>query len=720
MYSLWVSLELASLLIAVISAWIAAGRLGKLRYGGSVERLHRKARAALIALAWMAVPWISALYAIAQLMLQYEPIFWRDRLFLHLPPLLIAGFAVYALTFPAVWRIWRDTATTTGAPLPPELLRRTVHPAVTAPAPSAAAAAALALYHLLVPPVPPKTAEIAIPLLMFGAVLAAILWSRTLRYRRVTAGQPAAFKLPPPGRRLLRKLGVLTVAGAVAYALFSLAAANSRLPARFSMMDGPMDFGGGAPVTHPATGGDALHASHAAHGAHALHAPAPAGSGKPHAGGTDAISVAELTGPRDETPDRRITLTAMKQTVRLDSGRTVEAWTFNGQVPGPEIRVRQGDLVEITLVNRDVEAGVTIHWHGVDVPNAEDGVAGVTQNAVMPGEKHVYRFRADQAGSFWYHTHQQSKEGVQRGLFGPLVVEPEDGAAEDVDLTVMPHIWPGVGTVVNRSETLQRVKVEPGSRVRLRLYNTDDWIIRKYVLVGAPFRVSAIDGTEVNGARELRDTVVEVTSGARMDLTFTMPDGPVLLSVDRRDLGLLFTPDGKGDAPAMPRRLSRFNPLRYGEPAPTPFGADSRFDRSFTMLLDNKLGFFNGSFDQLYTINGEVFPRTPMFVVREGDLVKVKIINRGSVDHPMHLHGHHALVLSRNREPASGSPWWTDTLDVRPGDVYELAFRANNPGLWMDHCHNLAHAAIGMTMHLMYEGVYTPYEAGADTGNLPE
>jgi FtsP/CotA-like multicopper oxidase with cupredoxin domain len=109
-----------------------------------------------------------------------------------------------------------------------------------------------------------------------------------------------------------------------------------------------------------------------------------------------------------------------------------------------------------------------------------------------------------------------------------------------------------------------------------------------------------------------------------------------------------------------------------------------------------------------------------MFMVKEGELIKMTISNRGFVDHPMHLHGHHVLVLSRNGKPATGSPWWSDTLSVVPGETYEVAFRADNPGVWMDHCHNLVHAKTGMTMHLSYEGVTSPFEIGADTHNHPE
>jgi FtsP/CotA-like multicopper oxidase with cupredoxin domain len=96
------------------------------------------------------------------------------------------------------------------------------------------------------------------------------------------------------------------------------------------------------------------------------------------------------------------------------------------------------------------------------------------------------------------------------------------------------------------------------------------------------------------------------------------------------------------------------------------------------------------------------------------------IVNRSTANHPMHLHGHHALVVSRDGAAASGSPWWTDTLEVDPGDTYVLLFRADNPGIWMDHCHNLNHARAGFVLHLTYAGVGTRFQVGTATGNDPE
>jgi len=107
--------------------------------------------------------------------------------------------------------------------------------------------------------------------------------------------------------------------------------------------------------------------------------------------------------------------------------------------------------------------------------------------------------------------------------------------------------------------------------------------------------------------------------------------------------------------------------------------------------------------------NGRGHPSIPDQLVAEGDLVRFTVVNRSLETHPWHLHGHHVLILSRDGTPSSGSPLWVDTFDVRPGQVWEVAFEAVNPGIWMNHCHNLPHAHQGMMLRLVYDGVTTPY-----------
>ncbi|MET7968414.1 multicopper oxidase family protein [Micromonospora sp. NPDC005305] len=383
-------------------------------------------------------------------------------------------------------------------------------------------------------------------------------------------------------------------------------------------------------------------------------------------------------------PTRRFTLTAGTATVRV-GGRDVAAWAFDGQVPGPELTAVVGDVLEVTLRNRDVARGVTLHWHGYDVPNSQDGVPGVTQAAVLPGQEFGYRFRADQAGTYWYHTHAVSDVGVRMGLYGVLVVRP--APVTGVDVTVPVHTLSGRPLPAPRTES-----VRAGTPVRLRLINTDS-TTHRYALAGTPFRVAAIDGFDLRGPASLVDTAVLIPAGGRYDLVFTAPATPVALFVDGRAVystGAVSTATG-----AWPV----LDPLGYGAGAPAPW---SRFDRSFTLVLDRGLDLRGLLPRYAHTVNGAAAPDIPPQVVRLGDTVRFTIVNRSQTVHPWHLHGHHVLVLSRNGRPAAGSPLWLDSFDVRPGDVWTVAFRADNPGMWANHCHNLAHADAGMTLHLMY------------------
>ncbi|WP_409343836.1 multicopper oxidase family protein [Paenibacillus sp. MBLB4367] len=698
MYELTVGLEMGPLLILFVLAWIAGAKASGLAYSGTYEQLRRKAGRQMLWSAILSVFALTVWSSIGMMVRSYAPIFWQDRLFLHAPLIAIPVVSIWISAFPKLWRLRKQTFGKSGAVTEPGMLAEAARAGLILPYQTTALGAMTAFYYCFAAPVPFNWLEAAVPVLLM--LFVSVLLGMNQQHRCLTI---LRLQQAPARRhfalRAMRDASILCLAAVPAYFLLHDASQSSRLPDRIDMMAGAADYGGGTALSRNHGNGHAEHASV-----------------QPSA---KTVPVTALSGPRMEEPDRKITLTAEKKTVTLSSGKQIEAWTYNGQIPGPELRLKKGELTEVTLVNKDIEKGVTVHWHGLDVPNAEDGVAGATQDAVIPGESHTYRIRAEQVGTFWYHSHQDSKEAVQKGLFGALVVEDGAQPAPGKDITVMSHLWKGT-FAIGASDGIERMSIAPGTQVRLRLINTDDWVRQTYTLTGASFQVAAIDGAELHEPGTIENQKLVLTTGGRYDITFAMPDRPVYLGVgEGSKLGILMSPDGKGDIPAAPEGAV-FDPLHYGTPAATPFGSDSKFDRSFTMILDNKLGFFDGRFDSLYTINGAVFPNTPVFMVREGELIKTTIVNRGMVDHPMHLHGHHMLVLSRNGEPSTGSPWWSDTLDLVPGDTYEVAFLANNPGIWMDHCHNLVHAAAGMTMHLMYEGVTTPFAVGRETNNHPE
>ncbi|GAA0957812.1 hypothetical protein GCM10009554_69070 [Kribbella koreensis] len=451
--------------------------------------------------------------------------------------------------------------------------------------------------------------------------------------------------------------------------------ATSLVPDNYSAMDmGYADYGGG-----------------------------PSMSGHMHHGGT---SLTDLTGPRRGKPDVAVTLTARKQKFTLASGEQIDGFTLNGSSPGPLIRAGQGDLVEVTLVNESVPDGATLHWHGIDVPNAEDGVAGVTQDAVPVGGKHVYRFKADQQGTYWYHSHQVSSEEVRDGLFGTIVI---GGAHDDVIAAI--HTYDGKRTINGRTGH-QRLSVAPGKKLRVRVINTDNTLVRTG-LTGAEYKVVAVDGRDVHGPTPTT-AAFPLAAGARVDLEAVMPATGAL----KLEAGTVSLVLGEGEAAGSLPSAS-VDLLTYGTPA--PLGLDpSKADRRFEYKIGRSAGFLDGVPGLWWTINGHKFPDVPMFMVTEGDVVVMTIGNSSGQAHPMHLHGHHAVVLSRNGVAATGSPWWIDTLEVGDKETYEIAFVADNPGVWMDHCHNLPHASEGLMTHLAYEGVSTPYRIGGSTHNKPE
>jgi FtsP/CotA-like multicopper oxidase with cupredoxin domain len=474
---------------------------------------------------------------------------------------------------------------------------------------------------------------------------------------------------------------------------------DSRVPAVYSVMQmGYLDYGMGA-MADTSGGGHGGHMQ-GQMGDHDM---------------TPSRLVTDMIADPARPADVQVDLVARKQMLTV-GGRSIPGFTVNGSSPGPEIRAKQGQLIEVHLHNESVSDGVTLHWHGVDVPNAMDGVAGVTQDAVPVGGEFTYRFVADQAGTYWYHSHQVSNPQVAGGLLGSLVVLPKSGIAQQVDISAVAHTYAGVRTINGKAEDL-RVPAEPGQRVRVRVTNTDNGPMQ--IWTSAPYRLLATDGTDVHQPSDVSGRSVTLTAGGRADLEVAVPtDGTaVRVQLSKATAVIIGPPDTS--APVSPQPASELDLLGYGTPAPLGFDP-AHPTRRFEYRIGRRPGFVKGRPGMWWSINGRLYPHVPMYVVREGDVVVMHIANHSGEVHPMHLHGHHEVVLARNGVAATGSPWWVDSLNVLPGETYDIAFVANNPGIWMDHCHNLKHAAQGMIAHLMYEGFDTPYRISGPADNQPE
>jgi FtsP/CotA-like multicopper oxidase with cupredoxin domain len=473
----------------------------------------------------------------------------------------------------------------------------------------------------------------------------------------------------------------------------------SRVPAVYSVMEmGYHDYGGGA-MPDTSTGGHSGHGQGELHGDH---------SGMPQL-------VTDMVADPARPADARVDLVTRQQELTI-GGRSISGFTVNGTSPGPEIRAIQGQLIEVRLRNESVGDGVTLHWHGVDVPNAMDGVAGVTQDAVPVGAEFIYRFVADQAGSFWYHSHQVSNPQVTGGLLGSLVVTPKSGITQQVDVSAVAHSYGGVRTINGKAEDL-RVPAKPGQRVRVRVTNTDNGPMK--VWSSGSYRLLAVDGTEVHKPTEVSGRSLTLTAGARADLeAHVTSDGTAARIQLSKATAVIIGPQD-ADTAVPPQPVADLDLLSYGSPAPLGFDP-AHATRRFDYVIGRRPGFVKGRPGMWWSINGHLYPNVPMYVVRDGDVAVVHIDNRNGEVHPMHLHGHHVVVLARNGVAATGSPWWVDSLNVLPNETYDIAFVADNPGIWMDHCHNLKHAAQGMIAHLMYEGFDTPYRIAGPADNQPE
>jgi FtsP/CotA-like multicopper oxidase with cupredoxin domain len=459
------------------------------------------------------------------------------------------------------------------------------------------------------------------------------------------------------------------------------------------------------------------------------------------------ISVATLKEGDSDAPVKSFELTAEEKELDIGDGKKVQAWTYNGTAPGPEIRVQEGDRVLVHVTNH-LQEGVSIHWHGVELPNAEDGVAGVTQDAIPVNGDYTYNFIAKQPGTYWYHSHQESEKQTGKGLYGTLIVEPKQ--QENIyarDIVSVLHQWDDSTYTLNGTSVGQHYDAKPGEMVRLRLINSGDSTYRM-TLIGSPYKIIAMDAHDINNPTALEGIPFAIGSGQRFDIAFTMPEtGAVqLVNVDtsRKTSNivkkLFFTPSaaaknqalkatfGEGDVPAVDLTILAKKPLfdmnTYGSPVTNDtnlLSLNSKFTASYDMTLGNKLGFFNGGITMRFTINGQTFPDIPMLVVKTGDLVKIHIDNQSADnDHPIHLHGHSFQVIAHNGQPLTGSPITLSTILVSPNENYDIAFVANNPGIWMLHCHILGHASNGMDMMVNYTGVTTPYSVGKASGNLPD
>jgi FtsP/CotA-like multicopper oxidase with cupredoxin domain len=409
-------------------------------------------------------------------------------------------------------------------------------------------------------------------------------------------------------------------------------------------------------------------------------------------------------------------------------------WAYNGTVPGPAIRARQGERLRIYVENRLAEE-TTVHWHGLRVPNAMDGVPHLTQPPIAPGAAFIYEFDLPDAGTYWYHPHQRSFEQVGRGLYGPLIVEEREPIRVYRDLTWVLDDWrllPNAqiagdfgnlhdsshngrvgNTVTVNGRILESFPVRAGERLRLRLINAAN--ARIFALEFQDHRpmVIALDGQPVE-AHEPEGGRIVLGPAMRADLIIDMSGGPgerftvedrFYRGLEYRLLDLVYdaAPPLREQPLDAPLRLAANTmpepELATAERHEVRFGGGMMGGMMMAMMGGRRVDMremMRGG--MAWAINGVAATghvMDPLLTLRRGRTHLLAMHNDTAWHHPMHLHGHAFRVTARDGQPTRHQEW-QDTVLMAPHERVDIAFVADNPGDWMFHCHILEHQAAGM------------------------
>jgi FtsP/CotA-like multicopper oxidase with cupredoxin domain len=441
------------------------------------------------------------------------------------------------------------------------------------------------------------------------------------------------------------------------------------------------------------------------HGGSFLHEPAA----------TARESYAEAYGSAQPEPGRRVISVALEASEvewTIAAGTTIQAWAFNGQVPGPVIEGRVGDVLEITLTNRLPEP-TAIHWHGLRLPASMDGTEMV-QRLVQPGESFIYRFKLLDAGTFWYHPHANETVQLERGLYGALIVRGDGEPTldreqvivlDDIKLDRQGRIAKFGGFVQwhdgrEGNARLVNGKVEPtltiaaGQIERWRVVNASSARYVRLSIGRVRFRLLGTDGGLLEAPVMVEDVLL--APGDRADIAV----GPFAEGQEIAVEALRYW-----RTTIKRRKDERFATLRVGETRPSNAVVPERLrviePLAPSSAMPNRTVDFGIKYSLRrgmdFVVNGERHDVDQP--VKIGELQVWDVVNSTLMDHPFHLHGYFFQVLSVNGKPPAWRSW-EDVVNLPPKSTTRIAWMPDDrPGSWMYHCHILEHHAAGMMAH---------------------
>ena len=408
-------------------------------------------------------------------------------------------------------------------------------------------------------------------------------------------------------------------------------------------------------------------------------------------------------------------LTASEFDWKISDNKTIKAWGFNNTVPGPVLKAKKGDEIIIKVKN-NLQQPTVVHWHGIRLPASMDGT-GETQKPVQPGEEFEYRFIVPDAGTFWYHSHQNETEQMERGMYGALIVEDEtdpvtDGEkifmVDDMKLTRNNEFkkgnfysrWferhdgrEGDTLLINGKEN-SVIEMHAGQTERWRFINASSAKYFRLNLAGKKFKIIGTDGGLLEKPREVNEVLI--IPGERVDIivgpfaegeTFSIESLPynrmTTIKPKRQTYATVKVGTTKPSAAFIPENLRTIESLA-----------------SQDAVVTRKVNFSVGpswKHGVDFLVNGDVHANDKP--VNVGELQVWEVSNTSLMDHPFHLHGFFFQVIEENGKPLDYKAW-KDTYNLKPKSKIKIAWVPDNrPGRWMYHCHILEHHEAGMMAH---------------------
>jgi FtsP/CotA-like multicopper oxidase with cupredoxin domain len=377
---------------------------------------------------------------------------------------------------------------------------------------------------------------------------------------------------------------------------------------------------------------------------------------------------------------------------------SVPVYTFNGIVPGPEIRVNLGDFVRVKVINTLSEP-LTVHWHGYPVLSAMDGVSNITQDPIQSGETFTYEFQANKAGTYWYYSPIKVPDQIEGRLYGALIVMPDEKPVANRDYSLFIEEW-GPKTAglydaaksflaVNGKTTdeLQSFVSNKNESVRLRLINTGHFPHGIHI-PGQIVKISGIEGNGIVNASEFSNQIIKINPGERIDVDFTVSCDESFFIDDHDDLQFL-------SQIKLPFKVLNGNNLVQLEPSGVyPLFNISDSSKSIAEMentekytdslhIDISSKWLNGNL--WHFSGGKPFASQNPVVLTDSAYLRVIITNSSQIPHTFHVHGHSFTIRAINNKQFFNSVQ-RDIIYVNPGDTFELAMHASNPGTWIMNC----------------------------------